>query len=192
MTSDNSQPNKEKNSFLEIVRFALITLIIVIPIRAYVAQPFIVSGTSMVPTFMGGEYLIIDQLSYHFQSPQRGEVVVFRFPQNPSKFFIKRIIGLPGDSVTISGNEISIITPDGELIILDESYVDRERPYTNIRVDLNEKEYFVLGDNRDVSSDSRVWGPVEDRLIKGRVLLRLFPFYEIGLWPGDLKEIHNI
>lgn len=191
MLNETPQPNKEKNSFLEIVRFVLITLIIVIPIRAYVAQPFIVSGSSMVPTFSNGEYLIIDQLSYHFQPPKRGEVVVFRFPQDPSKFFIKRIIGLPGDSVVITGNEISIITSDEDFFTLDETYTNRQMPYRNIKVDLTDDEYFVLGDNRDVSSDSRVWGAVNEKLIKGRVLIRLLPIYEVGLWPGDLKEQHN-
>src|SRR3989344_361805 len=95
---------RQKSGWWEIVRFVLVTLIIVVPIRTYVAQPFIVSGLSMVPSFDDGEYLIIDELSYLFRPPERGEVIVFRYPQDPSKFFIKRVINLPGETVTIQNN----------------------------------------------------------------------------------------
>src|SRR3989344_2947651 len=92
----------------EIVRFSIIAILIVIPIRAFIAQPFIVSGASMEETFQSGEYLIVDQVSYHFDSPHRGEVVVFRYPRDPSKFFIKRVIGEPGDTVSIVDGAITI------------------------------------------------------------------------------------
>ena len=189
-TEDKDLNSNTTSSLGEIVRFALITLIIVIPIRAYVAQPFIVSGTSMVPTFENGEYLIIDELSYHFRSPVRGEVVVFRFPEDPSKFFIKRVIGLPGETVITKDRSVSLLK-DGETISLDESYIKESLPYPSIRMELSDDEYFVLGDNRDVSSDSRIWGPVEDHLIKGRVLLRLLPIGHFGFRPGDASSDFN-
>ncbi|MEX0918596.1 MAG: signal peptidase I [Candidatus Paceibacterota bacterium] len=173
-----------KQSVVEIIRFALITLIIVIPIRAYVAQPFIVNGESMVPTFQNGEYLIVDELSYHFREPKRGEVIVFRYPEDPAKFFIKRVIGLPGESVVIQDNQLSIIKGN-QVITPDEPYVRHEAPYQNTKINLGADQYFVMGDNRDVSSDSRVWGPLTAKLIKGRAFLRLFPLSEMTVLPGQ-------
>lgn len=140
----------------------------------------------MVPTFENGEYLIIDELSYHFESPVRGEVVVFKYPKDPSKFFIKRVIGLPGETVSIDGNKISI-TSNNETTELDEPYIENESS-GNLTVELGEDEYFVMGDNRPASSDSRSWGPVEEDLIKGRVLLRLLPVARASVKPGDFSN----
>ncbi len=87
------------------------------PIRLFVAQPFIVSGASMDPTFETGEYLIVDQLSYHFDDPVRGQVVIFKYPKDESKYFIKRVIGLPGETVQIEGTDVTIFNesnPDGK------------------------------------------------------------------------------
>lgn len=176
-----------KKSLLEIVRFALITLIIVIPIRAYIAQPFIVNGASMSPTFEEGEYLIIDELSYHLREPERGEVIVFRYPKDPSKFFIKRVIGLPGENLVIKDDEVSIVGEDS-VLTLDEPYIKKGQFYQGISVTLDEDQYFVMGDNRDVSSDSRIWGPLSEDLIKGRVLLRLLPLNQIEVLPGDISQ----
>lgn len=187
MLDNAAEKNQEGKSFLEIVRFAVITLIIVIPIRAYIAQPFIVNGASMAPTFASGEYLIVDELSYHFKKPVRGEVVVFRYPDDPSKFFIKRIIGLPGESVVLKDSEVAIIKGE-EVIVLDESYIKQENSYGQVRIDLTPEEYFVMGDNRDVSSDSRIWGPLNDRLLEGRVILRLLPLPKAEIWPGQISE----
>ena len=95
-------------SFWELVRFAIIALIIVIPIRIFVAEPFVVSGFSMFPTFKNGDYLIVDKISYELGAPQRDDVVVFRYPNDTTKFFIKRIIGLPNETVDIKGNTVTI------------------------------------------------------------------------------------
>lgn len=186
--NNQAETKDNKKSFFEIVRFAIITLIIVIPIRAYIAQPFIVNGASMSPTFDSGEYLIVDELSYHFSEPARGEVVVFRYPNDPGKFFIKRIIGLPGESVVLNEKEVAIIQGD-DVLILDEPYIDTDQnnPYSPIQVNLNDEEYFVMGDNRDVSSDSRIWGPLNDSHLRGRVILRLLPISQIKIWPGQLN-----
>ena len=140
----------------ETIRFAIIAILIVVPIRLWVAQPFIVSGPSMEPTFYNGDYLIVDEITYHFEKPKIGDVVVFRYPLDTSKFFIKRIEGLPGDKVNIMGKEI--VLKDGE--------------------------YYVLGDNSPHSSDSRIWGPVPQNLLIGRVLIRLWPLNKISLFPG--------
>jgi signal peptidase I len=174
-----------EHPFLEIVRFALIAIIIVVPIRFFVAQPFIVSGASMDDTFHNGEYLIVDQLTYQFESPQRGEVVVFRYPADPKKFFIKRVIGVPGDTITIEGDAVTIVNetyPEGQR--LREPYVEQMSGNGRLIETLTEGEYFVMGDNRDFSSDSRTWGVLtEDRII-GRAFVRLFPFRTADTFPG--------
>ncbi len=178
---------KDEGVVTEIVRFALFALLIVLPIRIFVAQPFIVSGASMETTFSTGQYLIVDQLTYHFEEPERGEVIVFRYPRDPSKFFIKRIIGLPGDTLQIEGNTVTITNsnhPEG--MVLDESYILGMKPHTILTETLGEKEYFVMGDNRDASSDSRSWGVLQRDKIIGRAFLRLFPFTEIGVFPGHV------
>lgn len=182
----HTPPPKKRggSSFGEIVRFILISLAIVIPVRLYVAEPFIVSGSSMTPTFETGNYLIVDQVTYRFEDPSRGDVVVFHYPRDPSKFFIKRIIGLPGETVDINNNQIIIKSaefPDG--LLLDEPYVRNMRS-SNLRVTLGADEFFVMGDNRNASSDSRIWGPLEEDLIVGRAFLRLFPVNSLDILPG--------
>lgn len=169
----------------EIVKFVAVVLLVVIPIRTYIAQPFIVSGASMEPTFHNREYLIIDEISYEFRQPERGEVVVFRYPEDPDKHFIKRIIGLPGEMITIS-NGLITISKNGQPVTIDEPYI-REPFGGNHQTTLGEGEYFVMGDNRLYSLDSRTWGPLPAQLITGRVLVRLFPFNEVGWLPGSFQ-----
>lgn len=177
-----------KRSLIEITKFALTIILIVVPIRTFIAQPFIVNGESMFPTFSGGEYLIIDQLSYQLRQPDRGEVIVFRYPNDPSKFFIKRVIALPGETIKINNSTVTITTVEGEEIILDESYASYTEAVwgTNITTNLKDQEYFVMGDNRNRSLDSRSWGPVEEKFVRGRVFVRLFPVTEIGFLPGNI------
>ena len=177
---------KPEHPFLEIVRFALIAIIIVVPIRMFVAQPFIVSGASMDETFSNGQYLIVDQLTYQFESPQRGEVVIFRYPGDPSKFFIKRVVGVPGDTISIEGDIVTIRNEEHPMgTRLQEPYITSMSGNDTITEKLNAEEYFVMGDNRDYSSDSRSWGILtEDRII-GRALVRLFPLSALGTFPGS-------
>lgn len=184
-STKTAQPEHKENAVVEILKFAAIALIIVLPIRFFIAQPFIVSGASMETTFSTGQYLIVDQLTYHFEEPKRGEVVIFRYPKEPDKFFIKRIIGIPGDTIVISGRDVVIKNsehPDG--ITLDETYVLSMRPGPTITETLGDGEYFVMGDNRDASSDSRAWGVLQRDKIVGRAFLRLFPITAIGVFPG--------
>lgn len=185
-TKESSNSSSIKKSTLgEIVQFALIALVIVIPIRMFVAQPFIVSGASMESTFSTGQYLIIDQFTYHFNEPKRGDVVVFHYPKDHSTFFIKRIIGVPGDALVIDGNKVTITNPTHPNgVTLEEPYIKSMRPTTHTTENLGDGEYFVMGDNRDASSDSRVWGILERDKIVGRALVRLFPFTKIDAFPG--------
>jgi len=156
----------------EILKIVLIALVIVIPIRYFLFQPFIVKGQSMEPNFENSNYLIVDELSYRFRDPQRGEVVVFRYPKNISQRFIKRIIGLPGEKIEI---EAGVVMMNGK--ILDESkYLPSGVQTTgNTQISLDENEYFVLGDNRISSFDSRQWGVLPRKNIVGRVYFRAWP-----------------
>lgn len=182
----DTKPKKNENSFWELLKFAFIALIIVIPIRTFIAQPFIVSGSSMVPTFEDKQYLIVDELSYRFENPNRGDVIIFHPPQNESVYYIKRIIGLPNETVEISGGTITIKNsehPDG--FVLDEPYIVKPSNDTASTHLLGPKEYFVMGDNRTASSDSRAWGNLPADHITGRAFLRLLPITDISIFPGE-------
>ncbi len=174
----------------EILQFSLIALLIVVPIRFFVAQPFIVSGASMESTFHSGEYLIVDQMSYYFHQPTRGEVVIFKYPPDPSKFFIKHIIGVPGDTVVIENGIVTIINeakPEG--FVLEEPYAEAMPPAPKLSETLGEREYFVMGDNRDESSDSRTWGVLQQEKIVGRAWARLFPPSALDYLPGAAEPV---
>ena len=173
---------KKESSAWEFVKVVTISLLIVIPIRTWIAQPFIVEGASMVPNFHDGEYLIIDEISYAVTPPKRGEVIVFRYPLNPSEYFIKRIIGLPGETTSIKNGLISIKQPDsGETLVLGEPYIpDNIFTGPDEIIELGADQYFVMGDNREASSDSRVWGPLPKGNITGRVFVRLWPLNRAG------------
>jgi signal peptidase I len=176
----------KESFFSEVLKFALIALFIVLPIRFFVAQPFIVSGSSMDPTFMNGQYIIVDELSYKLGKPERGDVVIFSYPQDKSKYFIKRIIGLPEETVSIQGSAVSIKnTEHPEGFTLNESYIDRKSE-NDLSLTLKDGEYFVMGDNRPASYDSRFWGPLPEDLIIGRPLVRLLPFSSLSFLPGSL------
>ena len=180
----------KEHPFWELLRFAVLAFLIIIPIRTFIAQPFIVSGSSMYPTFQDGNYLIVDQISYRFEDPNRGDIIVFRFPKDKKKFFIKRIIGLPNESIKIDGSKITIMNdnhPDG--FDLNELYV-KNLAFDNMTVVLGNDEFFVMGDNRSSSSDSRSWGNVKENLIIGHVLLRLLPINQIGISPGEYEFVN--
>jgi len=167
---------------LEVMQIVIISAAIIIPIRYFLIQPFYVKGASMEPNFFDKEYLIIDELSYRFRQPLRGEIIVFRYPKDPSQFFIKRVIGLPGETVEISDGRVEIFNkehPNG--IELEEQYIE---DITNgkRKVTLAVNEYYVLGDNRDESLDSRSFGTVDLDEMIGRVFLRGLPLSRVGLF----------
>lgn len=164
----------------DLVKIALVALVIVLPIRYFLFQPFIVKGESMSPNFESGDYLIVDEISYRFSEPQRGDVIVFNYPKNTSQRFIKRIIGLPGETINISGGQVRLVEGENK-IILEEDYLHGSlKTQGSVNLTLGEDEYFVLGDNREYSFDSRAWGVVPKKDIIGRALLRIFPLASLS------------
>jgi signal peptidase I len=183
MNKVHSPKKTFKQEFLELLRFTLIVLAIVIPIRVFIAQPFVVNGESMVPTFENGDYIIIDQVSYRATTPKRGEVIVFHNPTKNTQFLIKRVIGLPGETIEISGSQITI-KKDDKVTQLDEDYINGDfSSYGSWK--LEDNEYFTLGDNRQKSLDSRSWGVLSGDLIVGKTFLRLFPITHFAVHPGQ-------
>jgi len=172
-------PRSEVLAFVwETIKVVVISLAIILPIRYYLVQPFFVKGASMEPSFEDGDYLLIDEISYRFSKPTRGDVIVFRYPKDRSQFFIKRIIGLPGETIEVKNNKVMIYGAENtDGFALTENYLDpSQETLGNLLVRLDDNEYFVLGDNRLASSDSRRWGPVDKTLITGKALLRAWPF----------------
>ncbi len=176
--------NIPKKFFKEFGTYIIIALIIVIPVRTFIAQPFVVNGASMDTTFADGEYLIVNEFTYQFDNPQYGDVVVFKAPLDPKKYYIKRLIGKPGDTIKIKDEKVTIVNekhPEG--ITLIEPYIHTDT-FGSVNLKLKEGEYFVLGDNRINSSDSRSWGAVPRENIVGTPLVRILPPSRAGLHPG--------
>lgn len=179
-----------KNFFafvLELLKVVVISLAIIIPIRYFLIQPFYVKGASMEPNFHDHEYLIIDEIGYRFNEPKRGDIVVFRYPKDPQEYFIKRVIGLPGEKVEVRDGRVMIYNqenPDG--FFLDEAYLpESTKTYGGMgreQVQLEKDEYFVMGDNRNSSKDSRSFGPVDRSFITGRVMLRGWPLNKFDVF----------
>jgi signal peptidase I len=180
-SSNQSQLQALGRFFLEMLQIAAIAIAIILPVRYFLVQPFIVKGASMEPSYYENEYLIIDELTYRFRDPLRGETVVFHPPGNESQYYIKRVIGLPGETVEIRDGHI-IIYNDEYLngITLDESYLSEETEGKQ-RVQLGQGEYFLMGDNRDASLDSRAIGPIPFENITGKVWIRGLPLDHAGI-----------
>jgi signal peptidase I len=165
-------------SFLEVIETLVIAVVAVFLVRNFIAQPFLVSGSSMEPNFLNGNYLLVDELTYRFREPQRGEVVVFRYPLDRRAFYIKRIVGLPGERVVIEDDRVLVIR-DGEEVVLNEQYLLSSGTRGQFDVTLDNQEYFVMGDNRNFSFDSRSWGPLSEEDIIGVARLRLWPVNQV-------------
>ncbi len=169
----------------ELLHIVIISLAIIVPVRYFLIQPFYVKGASMEPNFHDHEYLIIDEIGYRFREPARGEIVVFRYPNDPREYFIKRVIGLPGERVKVSNGKVTVYNeeyPDGKT--LDErSYLGNVATSGEIDRRLGPGEYFVLGDNRGASLDSRIFGPVPRKDIVGRVWFRGWPLDRLKFFP---------
>ncbi|RJQ30414.1 signal peptidase I [Candidatus Parcubacteria bacterium] len=190
----NEQKNNENSLFKEaviflweIIKVVVISLIIILPIRYYVIQPFYVKGASMEPTFYDHEYLIINEISYRFYKPERGDVIVFKYPQNPKEYFIKRVIGLPNETISIKNGEITIYNDENSAgAVLEEDYLlPWQQTVGNLKVNLDQDEYYLLGDNRLSSLDSRIFGPVEREYIIGKVLFRGWPLNRITIFTAE-------
>lgn len=177
LVDKNSFRKKSDNFVLELIKVIIISLAIILPVRYYLIQPFIVKGDSMEPNFSDGDYLIVDEFSYRFKEPQRGEVVIFKYPKDTSQYYIKRIIGLPEETVEIDQGKIIIYNqdhPDG--FQLKESYLTPNLLTPgDLKISIPQDKFFVLGDNRIASSDSRVWGLLPKNDIIGRAWIRGLP-----------------
>lgn len=176
-TITSTQKSTFKKIAKEIVSFGLIILAVIL-FRIYVAEPYLVDGRSMYPTFETGDYLIVDKISYNFTEPKRDSVIIFKYPKDTKRSFIKRIIGLPGETVSLRQGKLTIINkenPDG--FVINEPYVEYKSEET-LTVTLKDDEYFVMGDNRKESFDSRIWGPLNKKYMLGRPVLRLFTVSE--------------
>lgn len=183
MASLSKQPTPEKfitnNGFrqvfslvFETIKVVLISMAVILPIRYFLIQPFYVEGASMEPTFSSNEYLLVDEISYRFEEPQRGQVIVFRYPRDPRQYYIKRVIGLPGERLEIKLGKIYINGKE-----LRENYLDEFRVgATNLESQIIPTDhYFLMGDNRINSMDSRIFGPVDKKFLIGRVWFRGWP-----------------
>lgn len=187
-TMSNSEKEKPLESFWgEIFRFAIIAALIVLPFRYFIAQPFIVSGVSMSPTFETGEYLIVDEISYRFEEPKRGDVVIVKKPGSTSENLIKRIMGLPGETLSYRNNILTVKNSENKTgFIVTEPYL-KDIKTGNFEATLGDDQYFVMGDNRPLSLDSRMVGPVRRDAIIGQALFRLFPLSRISYYPGGIN-----
>ena len=184
-SEDPSSFNKVMRFVWEIVKVVVVSVIIIVPIRMFVVQPFIVEGASMEPTFENGEYLVVDEISLRFSDIKRGDVVIFHPPHNASLYYIKRVIGLPGEAVEIKDGGIYIYNdefPEGTRLDENNYLPESALSGNKQKVYLKDKEYFVAGDNRGNSLDSRSFGPIVLERIKGKVFLRAFPFNRLDLF----------
>lgn len=174
----NSFLSELKSFFFDSFKIVVISLLIIVGVRGYIMQPFFVNGQSMEPNFYDKDYLIVNKIDYQFNDPRRGDVIVFHYPVDPRDFFIKRIIGLPGERVEITKNTITIYNqehPEG--MVVNEKYIPQNKIITgSYSEELKNDEYYVLGDNRIASADSRVWGVLEKHYIVGKAWIRAWPF----------------
>ena len=178
-----TRPRQEALAFIwETVKIVVISLAIIIPVRYFLVQPFFVKGASMEQTFTDGNYILIDEISYRLENPQRGDVIVFKYPLDTTQFYIKRVIGLPGETVEIKNNQVIIYNQDHKNgLTLSEKYLEPgQLTLGDAKVKLEANQYFVMGDNRLRSSDSRRWGTVDRSLITGKVFFRAWPINEFG------------
>ncbi len=176
----------------ELIKIVVISLVIIVPIRYFLIQPFYVKGASMEPNFYDHEYLIVDEISYRFNEPERGEIIVFRYPKNPQEYFIKRIIGLPGETIQIKDGGVTIFNNNNTSgFKLGESYIEsgtKTHSLNKDKTELGPNEFFVLGDNRNQSKDSRSFGPVNRSFIIGKVFLRGWPFNRVGIFDSPTYQ----
>lgn len=185
-TTNKPVSKRQMHPMLENALYILGAAGLAVLIQSFIVRPFIVNGNSMDPTIKHQEYILIDQVTYKLEEPKRGDIVIFRAPPEPKKFYIKRIVGLPGETVSIDGTKVTIQNkenPNG--FTLDEDFITHTQA-NNLSVTVPDGEYFVMGDNRAGSFDSRMWGTLPKEEIRGRAWLRLFPFTSISYLPGKV------
>jgi len=178
-----SQPSPAMKSWYQLAKGIDILLILGLLFRAFILQPFVVEGNSMETNFHNKEFLLVDRISYKFREPQRGDVIIFRFPRNQADDYIKRIIGLPGETVRIQASQVFInnqIIYEDYLQPMSQTLIGSD-PANFLEKTLGSEEYFVMGDNRSNSSDSRDWGMVPKANLIGRAWLTVYPFQNFSL-----------
>ena len=188
-TEEKKTPFKHRIlGFVEDAFYIAFAVVLALIVQMFVIRPFIVSGSSMDPTFKNGDYLIVDEISYRIHPPSRGDVVVFKAPPEPTKYYIKRIIGLPGDTVHIEKGQVTITnSTDPKGFTLDQKFIEHTDT-TNGTYIVPNGDYFVMGDNRSGSYDSRMWGFLPVANMRGRALLRLLPLKNISVLPGKVTD----
>lgn len=192
--SQKKEEKKPSSDTAEFLKTFILAVAIMLFIRFFIIQPFVVRGSSMESNFFEHDYLIVDEISYRFKEIQRGDVIVFKYKNQTGKseYLIKRIIGLPGETITIKDGNVYIRNSEGEFI-LQEDYLDLGMTtYGEMTAVINENNYFVLGDNRTVSLDSRYFGQINKNVITGKVVLRGFPFNKFGILKFALPILNNI
>ncbi len=185
--NQNHNPESVKSFIWDLVKIIAISLAIIIPFRLIIAEPFVVSGSSMLPNFHNRDYLIVNRITYTRSLPKRGDVIVMKYPKDNRQYFIKRIIGLPGESVSLENGQVKIRNANNPTgFVLEENYLPKDTPTLGKPgpTTLGSEEYFVLGDNRTASSDSRLWGILPKSDIVGKAWLRVFPFKDFGFIPS--------
>jgi len=152
-------------------------------VYVFLAQPHKVDGKSMMPNFHDQEFILTDKITYKSKEPQRQDVIIFHAPPPYDSDFIKRIIGLPGEKIMVSGGYVYINGKKLDEIYIPPEFRTSERSFLreNVEYQIPENYYFVMGDNRDGSSDSREWGPIERKAIVGRAIFRYWPPGRIGV-----------
>ncbi|MEK7227903.1 MAG: signal peptidase I [Patescibacteria group bacterium] len=181
------QKKSKTRLFLENVLYIASAVVLALIVQQFLIRPFVVNGASMDPTLATGDYLLIDEVTYKLREPERGDVVVFRAPPEPDKFFIKRIIGLPGETVSIEGSKVTIKNAENPKgFVLSEPFITHVS-VNSMTVNVTADHYFVMGDNRNGSFDSRSWGTLPKANIRGRALLRLLPIKGIDYLPGKIN-----
>ena len=166
--------------FLELIKIAILAGITIFVIRALIFKPFYVKGQSMEPNFYEKDYLIIDEITYRFREPERGEIIVLKSPVS-TDFYLKRVVGLPGERVKVENGKVIIYNDDNPKgMILNETYLNSISTSGSVSFTLGDDQYFVLGDNRGASFDSRSFGAISRSAIIGRVWLRGWPFSRIS------------
>lgn len=181
------EPDERPSSLL---LWILAIIIIVKSVQGFLIQPFIVDGGSMLPTYHNEEFLFVDKLSYRLGNPERGDVVIFKLYEdtnNPynGKYLIKRVLGLPGERVVVQNGITTIYNKENpQGFVAEEPFVLYKDTNKDTDITLDEDHYFVMGDNRAQSYDSRYWGALEKEDIKGQVLFRIYPFSQLSYEPG--------
>jgi len=176
--------------FLELVKIIVLAALTIVFVRYFLFKPFYVKGESMSPTFYENEYLIVDELSYRLRDPKRGEVIVFRSPTSPEDFYLKRVIGLPGERVRVENGNVTVCQV--ECKVLTESYLNGIKTDGDVAFTLGDDQYLVMGDNRGASYDSRRFGPISKESIQGRTILRGWPLTRISYFGKSHLPDYNL